>query len=177
MKIYGRKNIPKNGGFILAGNHVSYLDPVVLAAACPRKLSFMAKEELFSDSFSSCFFSLIDVFPVKRNSADISALKEAIRRVKASKALALFPEGSRRFDGESTESHAGIGFLAARLDVPIIPAFVEGTESALPRGAKFIRPGKISVYFGKQICIEKNVHYRDIAQQIMVSISNLEKNS
>ncbi len=161
----------------MASNHTSYLDPVALAAACPRKLDFMAKEELFANPLFAGFLSRVGVFPVKRNSADLSALKEAMRRVEQGGVLALFPEGSRRFDGASTQPHAGIGFLAAKLNVPVIPVFIRGSDSALPKGAKFIRPVRICVYFGKEIPLEKDLPYQDIAKSIMANISQLEKNS
>lgn len=173
LEVKGRENIPKRGGFILAGNHISYLDPVVIGVASSRKLNYLAKAELFCNPFCSWFLSTICVFPIKRNAADLSALKEAMRRVKNGKALVVFPEGSRRSDSASSEPQPGIGFLAAKLNVPLIPAFVKGTEIALPKGAKFLRPTKISVYFGKQILIERRLPYQDIAQQIMANIRHL----
>jgi len=169
----GIEHIPKKGGFILASNHVSYLDPIVLGAISPRKLNFMAKEELFCHPLISWFLSQVGAFPVKRDSADLSALRYAMRRLREGKVLILFPEGSRRFDSTSTEPYPGIGFLTAKSNVPVIPVFIKGTERALPRGAKFIRPAKISVYFGKQISIERRVPYQDIAKLIMDNIRHL----
>lgn len=176
----------------MASNHVSYLDPVVLGiAVTPRKLNFMAKQELFSNPVLGCMFMDVGAFPIKRDSVDIWALKEAMRRINNGKALVVFPEGSRRFDHSSVEPQAGVGFLAARLDVPVIPAFIEGTDKALPQGAKFIRPATLSVHFGsprsfyckealdtekrqdKQIFIERRMPYQEIAQQIMAEIRHL----
>jgi len=173
LKAQGLENIPRKGGFILASNHISYLDPIVLGAICPRRLNFMAKEELFCHPLISWFLSKLGAFSIKRDSADLSSLKYAMRCLKDGEALILFPEGSRRFDVTSTEPYAGIGFLSAKLEVPVIPAFVDGTERALPRGAKFIRPAKISVYFGKQISIERRVPYQDVAKHIMENIRHL----
>ncbi len=173
LQARGLENIPRKGGFILASNHVSYLDPIVLGAICPRKLNFMAKQELFCHPLISWFLSQVGAFPVKRDSADLYALKYAIRCLKENKALILFPEGSRRFDSASTEPYAGIGFLTAKSYVPVIPVFIEGTEKALPAGAKFIRPAKISVHFGKQISIERRVPYQDVAKHIMENIRHL----
>lgn len=173
FKVEGEKHIPKKGGFILASNHTSYLDPVVLGVACPRKLNFMAKEELFCNPLFSWLISTLGAFPVKRDSADLSALKEAMRRVKKNKAIVLFPQGSRKFDNNSDEHYSGIGFLAVKLNVPIIPAFIKGTDSALPVGAKFIRPCRICVYFGKPIFIERRLPYQNIATQIMENIRQL----
>jgi 1-acyl-sn-glycerol-3-phosphate acyltransferase len=173
FKAKGLEHVPKRGGFILASNHVSYLDPIAVGVACQRKLNYMAKEELFCNPLFSRLLSRIGVFPVKRDSADLSALKEAMRRVRIGGALVLFPEGSRRFDGASHEPYSGIGFLAAKLNVPVIPAFVKGTEKALPAGAKFIRLTNISVCFGKQISIERRMPYQDIAGHIMDNIRHL----
>ncbi|MFA5410484.1 MAG: lysophospholipid acyltransferase family protein [Candidatus Omnitrophota bacterium] len=173
LEVKGRENLPKKGGFILAGNHISYLDPVVIGVAVPRKLNYLAKRELFRNRASSWFFSKLHIFPIKRDSADISALKEALRRVRNDEGLVLFPEGSRRLDSSSAEAEPGVGFLAAKLDVPVIPAFVRGTERALPRGAKFLKPARISVCFGKQIPIERRLPYQDIAQQIMANIRRI----
>ena len=177
LQVFDRENIPKKGGFILASNHVSYLDPIVLGAACSRKLNFMAKQELFSNAFFSWFISNLGSFPVKRNATDLLALKEAMRRIKKGGGLLLFPEGTRRFDGVSCEPHSGVGFLATKLDVPVVPAFIRGTDSALPKGAKFMRPSQISVHFGKQISVEKNSPYQDIARLVMANIRYLEENS
>jgi len=173
IRATGIENIPKIGGFILASNHVSYLDPVAIGVACKRKLNYMAKEELFRNPFSYWFFTRIHVFPVKRDSADLSAIKEAIRRVNRGEPLVLFPEGSRRFDDGPNQPYGGIGFLAAKLSVPVIPAFIKGTQKALPAGAKFIKLTNVSVCFGKQISIERRMPYQDIASHIMDSVRHL----
>ncbi len=173
IEVYGREHIPKTGGFILAGNHASYLDPVVLGSMCPRYMYFMARHDLFANPLSSWFLSKLHAFPVKRNSADISALKKAIRLVKKGEGLLLFPEGSRQVEGISSNPQSGIGFLAAKINAPVIPALIRGTELAMPKGSKGIRRVKISVYFGKQIPIERSMPYHDIARQIMENIRHL----
>lgn len=174
IKVFGRDNIPKRGGFILASNHASFLDPVALGVACPRKLNFMARHDLFSNPLFAKLISALGAFEVKRNSADLSALKEAMRRVKGGSALVLFPEGSRKNNnGSLNPPHPGVGFLAAKLDAPVIPVYISGTEQALPKGARFIRPAKISVSFGKQIPIGRRMPYQDIAYAIMEDIRHL----
>jgi 1-acyl-sn-glycerol-3-phosphate acyltransferase len=173
LQAKGRENIPKRGGFILASNHASYLDPIVLGVACPRKLNFMSKQELFVNPLFSRILSRVGAFPVKRDSADLSAVKEAMRRVRKGMALVLFPEGSRKFDGTSQQPYPGIGFLTAKLNVPVVPVFIRGTERALPKKAKFIRPTKVTLYFGQQISIERRMPYQDIAQLIMENIRHL----
>ncbi len=173
IKIRGAENIPKEGGFILASNHLSYLDPAVLAIACPREVNFMAKKELFNIPLLSNLISALGAFPVKRNTADISALKEAMKRVNAGNGLLVFPEGSRKEGSTDLVPQAGIGFLAAKINALVIPAFISGTENALPKGSKFIKPAKVSVTFGKQVSIERGMPYKEIAQKIMDSIRQL----
>lgn len=174
----GRKNIPKKGGFILASNHVSYLDPVMVGVACPRKLNYMARHDLFSNPIFSRWLFSVGAFPVKRKTADIAALKEAIKRVEKGGALLLFPEGGR-VDAETVNKRpeAGVGFLVSRVDVPVIPVFVSGAQKALPKGARFIRPRKVSVFFGKPLSVDVKMPYQEIADRIMHDIRQLAKNS
>lgn len=157
----------------MASNHFSYLDPIALGVASPRKLSFMARHDLFCAPLFSWFISALGAFPVKRDSADLSALKKAMHRVKNGNVLVLFPEGTRRFDVTSQEPYAGIGFLAAKLNAPVIPVGISGTDKALPRGSKFIRLKKVSVQFGKPISIDKKESYKDIARLIMQNIRQI----
>ena len=173
MKIEGKKNIPKSGAFILASNHTSLLDPIALAAACPRKLNFMARHDLFFNPFFGWLISRVGAFPVKRNSADFTGLKEAIKRLKDGKVLILFPEGSRSINGITSAPQPGVGFLAAKLDVPVIPAFIKGTDAALPKGTKFFQAKPILVRFGTQISLERRMPYQDIALKIMENIRHL----
>lgn len=173
LRVTGKENIPKKGGFIIASNHVSNLDPVILGFSCPRNLNFMAKEELFRNPVFGRIIYSVGAFPVKRKNADISALKEAIKRTSSGKGLVLFPEGSRSNGVELRPPEAGIGFIAAKAGVPVIPAFIKGTDDALPKGSKAMKTADVSVVFGKQIFIEKKASYQEAANLIMKSVAQL----
>lgn len=174
FKICGRRFIPKKGGFILASNHVSYIDPVAVGAACPRRLNYMAKRDLFSNRFLGWLLKKVGSFPVKRGSADFFALKESMRRVKNGGGMLLFPEGTRQEAGEGLgRPEPGVGFLAAKLGVPVIPAFVKGTDKAMPKGSRFPQPSQVAVSFGEEIHIERGLPYQDIAESIMEKIRQL----
>jgi 1-acyl-sn-glycerol-3-phosphate acyltransferase len=173
LKVSGKENIPKKGGFILASNHISYLDPLVLGFACPRNLNFMAKEELFKNPLFGRAIRSVGAFPVKRKTADMSAIKEAVRRLRSGKGLVLFPEGGRGDGLELQKPEAGVGFIAAKSQVPVIPAFIKGTEQALPKGSKSMRHAQVSVIFGKQVSVERKMPYQDAAQLIMDNIRHL----
>ncbi len=173
LDIKGRENVPKNGGFILVSNHVSNLDPIVLGLACPGRLNFMAKEELFSNPFFGWILRLVNCFPLRRKGAALAAIREAISRVNRGGGLLIFPEGTRSADGKLGSGQEGVGFLAGKLNVPVIPAFVKGSLEAMPKGAVFIRPVRISVRFGKQIQLERRVAYSDVAVTVMQAIKQL----
>jgi len=174
MEIKGTEYIPRSGGFILASNHRSYLDPLVLGIACPRKLNFMARHDLFSNPLFSTLIRLLGAFPVRRSFADKAALQEAVRRVRSGNGLVLFPEGTRQEGGAGFgEPQSGIGFLAGKYSIPVIPACIRGSEKALPKKARFVRPAEISVRFGKQILVERRTPYQDAARLIMENIRHL----
>ena len=175
IEIKGKERIPSQGGFILASNHVSYLDPIVLGIACPRKMNYMAKDTLFRNPLLAWWLGAVGVFPVRRDSADYSALKQSLFRLRKGKGLLIFPEGTRQVRGILGVAQPGVGFLAARTNLPVIPSFIKGTDAVLPKGSRFIRPRKISVCFGQEIVIERreSPDYQEIADKIMLSIGHL----
>src|SRR3989338_6109837 len=82
FRVYGAGNVPRKGGFILAGNHVSHLDPPALASASPRVLHFMARDTLFNNRVLGWIIGSCNSFHVRRGEADLGAIKEAVRRLK-----------------------------------------------------------------------------------------------
>jgi len=171
--VFGKENIPKDEGFILASNHVSFLDPVLLGVSCPRKVNFMARHTLFKGPIFSWLLPLLNTFPVRRDYADISAVKEAIKRLRANGPLVMFPEGTRSEEGNLGKPEPGIGLLVKKAGVPVVPAFIKGSEKAWPKHAKFIRPVKISVFFGEQIHMERGLSREAIAEEVMRRINHL----
>lgn len=178
LEVEGRNNIPVKGGFILASNHASYLDPIVLGVACPRKLSYMARHDLFSVPFLGALMLRAGAFPLRRDYADVGSIKEALRRLAQAAGLVLFPEGSRSLGGLAEKAEPGVGFIAAKSGVPVVPTFIEGTNKALARGARFIRPAKVRVYFGKPVNAEadrlKN-NYGEFAIRIIQEIKRIRQ--
>ena len=172
-KVYGKENIPKKGGFIIASNHISLIDPPLIGVVAGRALWYMARHDLFTSPIFGWVLRSWHVFPVKRDSADLSALKTALQVLKKQEGLLVFPEGTRQITGSMTKPQPGIGFIAAKSNVPIVPVFISGTEKALPKGAKKLTLASVSVTFGKQIYIERSMPYQDIAQLIMNNIRQL----
>lgn len=179
FKVYGVENVPKKGAFILASNHMSHLDPPALASASPRALHFMARHTLFNNWAFGWLIGSCNAFPVKRGESDLKAFKEAIRRLKKGKVLLIFPEGRRSKSGEIQAPQPGIGYLSVMAGVPILPAYVKGTDEAMPKGARFIKPGEVSVYFGKIIEPRKlklSNNRREACQQLADCVLNEIKN-
>ncbi len=155
FRVYGKEKVPKKGAFILASNHVSHLDPPALASASPRPLYFMARHTLFNNRAFGWLIGSCNSFPVRRGEGDMGAMKKAVRLLKNGKPLLIFPEGTRSGTPEMSEAQPGIGYLSMLSGAPILPAYVKGTETALPKGARSIKPNRVSVYFGNMIKPEK----------------------
>lgn len=176
IKGVNAENLPKRGGFILATNHVSYLDPFLSGYACPRPLNFMARQTLFRNWFFGWFLRAINVFPVRRGEGDMGSIREAVKRLKQGRGLMIFPEGTRSADGKLQEAKAGVGFLAVMAKVPIVPGFVKGTMEAMPRGTKKIKPHPVKVYFGKPFTPDfGSKDYQKIADEILKRIDALKQ--
>ncbi len=179
FKIFERHRIPKKGPLIIASNHASFLDPVIIGVASPRTLNFMARHDLFHNRFFRWFLRGLNTFPVRREGSALSAFKEALRILRERKALVVFPEGTRTSDGSIRKAHSGVGLLAVKTSSTVVPVYVDGTRGALPRGAFFIRFKPVRVYCGKPLNPRDNLRregedtYQRFADSVMESISAL----
>ncbi len=180
FEVIGSKNVPSEGGVIIAANHVSYLDPPVLGVALKRRPTYIAKEGLFHIPFIGRIVRGC-CFPVKRDKPQPSIIKEAVSRLKVGGVLILFPEGSRSADGDFLDAKRGVGMIAGMSAVPVVPTLIEGTNRALPVGAKLIRPARIRVVFGTPLMIggkeTDKASQERISKLIMDSIRKLRVNS
>lgn len=133
-RVSGGRNVPAAGGLILAVTHKSWGDPVLAAMAFRRPLRFMAKSEIFRSRLFGRVVSALGAFSIKRGTADIEALRASLRIVADGGVLLMFPEGHRFHDDQVHEFHAGIGMLALRSGVPVLPVALKGTKRLLHRG-------------------------------------------
>lgn len=165
FRVKGRSFVPPSGGCIIASNHLSYLDPIVLSVASPRILSFMAKKELFSEhgKIFKWLITALNAFPLERGTADLKAIRFAINKLKSGHCLIVFPEGTRGSSGAVKNPQAGVSMLAAKADVPVVPAFIIGSDKALPAKSKkvtFFTP--MSVKFGPPLIFKPDPSKNDI---------------
>jgi len=177
LEVIGSGNVPEKGGVMLAANHVSYLDPLVIGAALKRRATYMAREGLFNIPMLGAFVRSFS-FPVRRGRPQPSTIKEAVRRLKQGELIVMFPEGGRSVNGNLLDAKRGVGVIAAISRMPVVPTLIKGTEKALPVGAKFLRSAKITVIFGTPIRVDKeetDKQYQErISRDIIEAIKNLK---
>jgi len=154
-RVFGRENVPASGGVLLACNHQSFLDPVLAGVGLTRECHFMARDSLFRQPQFRRLITFLNSFPVRRASADMTAMKEAIRRLRAGAALVIFPEGTRTKDGSIGPLLPGPVLLAKRAGVPIVPVFVSGAFESWPRNRPLPRPGYVTVRYGEPLTVEQ----------------------
>ena len=145
----GRAHVPA-GGAILAGNHISYGDPVLLWCRSPRPVHFMAKSELWDVPVLGWALSQVWAFPVRRGQADRQALAVAHELLKRGDLVGIFPEGTRNRTGDA-EAQGGVAFAALRADVPVVPVGIAGTDRIKPTGARMIRFPRVTIRYGEPI--------------------------
>jgi len=143
---------PLSGPFIVAANHESFLDPIVLQLAVrKRRFRYMVASSYYHSRSFNWFYSSQRCIPVERENFNRETMKVAFEVLRAGRPVGIFPQGSRMPPGELDGALRGVGFMARRAAVPVIPARIRGTGLALPRGARFFRPARISVTLGNPI--------------------------
>jgi len=131
IKVEGRENIPEEGPIIIACNHISLWDPVIVGCTMPRQVFFMAKEGLFEKPVLGRLLKGLGTFPVKRGRGDISAIKTSLAILKDNKVLGIFPEGTRSKSGDIQEAMAGIVLIMEKSRAPVLPVRVYGSRGLL----------------------------------------------
>lgn len=126
IKVVGRENIPKEGAFILCGNHRSYLDAPLIVTNCKRKVRFMAKEELRKNVITRLAVYIFNAIYVKREAKDVGAMKEALKTLKNGEGIGIFPEGTRNGMAKGVEAKKGVSYFALNSDATIIPVGIKG---------------------------------------------------
>ena len=128
LKVYGKERVPLDGGIVVASNHFSWLDPLVLGVATPRVLYYMAKIEAHRAPGLGAFIRAFGCFPVRRGESDRVAVRAMRQVVADGKALGLFAEGTRQRSGVPGQVQAGAAMVALQEGVPILPVAIHGSQ-------------------------------------------------
>lgn len=146
-RVEGKENIPSKGPLIVVANHLNLIDPPLLSASVPRRINFMAKQELFHPSLGAYLIRAYGAFPVKRGELDRKALRRALELLRNKEVVGMFPEGKRSLTYQLQDIQPGTAFVALRSGAPIVPIGISGSEQVKGIGFILHRP-RITVTIG-----------------------------
>jgi 1-acyl-sn-glycerol-3-phosphate acyltransferase len=153
--VRGKENVPVSGPFIIASNHLSFIDSMAIPLMSPRRVGYLAKAEYFTTPgftgwLTKTLFTALGALPVERQThrAAQEALDTAMTVLKAGGGFGVYPEGTRSKDGRLARGKTGVAWLALTADCPVVPVGITGTDRIQPIGARYWRPHRFSVTFG-----------------------------
>jgi len=177
----GLAHVPSDGPLIIASNHASFLDPPFVGVRVMRPLVFFARKTLWKGGLASWWLDTVGAIPVDRDGSDVAAIKAVLRALQGGRALVLFPEGTRSPDGALQPPKSGVGLIACRAQVPVVPARIFNSHHALGRTGG-LRPGTpVSVVYGRPLLPAEyddpamgKERYQRASEKIMAAIAALE---
>jgi 1-acyl-sn-glycerol-3-phosphate acyltransferase len=153
--VEGSEHIPATGPFILAPVHRSNVDTPLLCQVTSRRVRYMGKDAMWKFGFSAFFFNSLGGFPVHRGEPDRKAMRTSEAVLEGGEPLVMFPEGTRQTGPIVEHVFDGVAYVALRTGVPIVPVGIGGSEGAMPKGAKMIKPVKVHLVVGPPIEVQK----------------------
>jgi 1-acyl-sn-glycerol-3-phosphate acyltransferase len=148
-RIYGAEKVPQSGPLVVVSNHASDFDPPIVSSCMRRPVAFMAKEELFQVPVLKDAIRLYGAYPVKRGSADRSAMRSALSYLEQGWATGLFLQGTRTPDGRITDPKLGAALIAAKAKAPILPVSLWGTQAIVKKGSLLPKPVPVTIRIGE----------------------------
>lgn len=159
--VTGLENIPPNGPVLLASNHLSFVDSMVIPMLVPRRVAFLAKSDYFTGTgvrgtLSRWWFEGFGMIPVDRDDtrAAQASLDAALEVLAAGGAFGIYPEGTRSRDGLLYRGRTGVAWLALTSGAPVVPVALVGTEKLQPVGTRLPRIARVSMRVGEPITVQ-----------------------
>jgi 1-acyl-sn-glycerol-3-phosphate acyltransferase len=185
LRVEGEEHLPRTGAAIIAANHLSFFDSVVLSVAVPRPLNFAGKAEYLQSWKTRKLLPALGMIPVERDSPRraYAAMQVAADVLDADELFAVYPEGTRSDDGSLHDGRNGVGHLGVTTGARIIPTGIVGTDRIQPRGARLPRPFRSAIVrFGSPIDPvgydgSRRIRRRRITHDVMTAISQLSGQS
>jgi 1-acyl-sn-glycerol-3-phosphate acyltransferase len=180
--VVGLDNLPESGGYIVAANHASLLDPPIVGQFLPRQVSFFARKTLWRPGLVAWWLDTVGTIPVDRDGGvSLDAIKRVLRTLADGRVVIVFPEGTRSRSGELQAPRPGVGLLACKAGVPVVPARVFGSFEAFGRDGRLRLGSPVSVAFGRPLSPGEYDHpgdgrerYARTAARIMEAITRIE---
>ncbi|MGY1739314.1 MULTISPECIES: lysophospholipid acyltransferase family protein [unclassified Blastococcus] len=187
IHVSGQQNVPATGAVILASNHLSFIDSMVIPLTAPRRVRYLAKAEYFTTPgvggwVTRTLFTALGALPVERETsrAAQAALDTALGVLHDGDAFGIYPEGTRSRDGRLARGKTGVAWLALTADCPVVPVAVTGTDRVQPVGATWPRPHRVTVSFGAPLTFPEHRGAarngrarREVTDRIMLAIAGL----
>jgi len=180
VRVTGRENIPLSGAFVLAPVHRSNIDTMLACTVTPRRMRYMGKDSLWKNSVTGWLFSALGGFPVTRGTADREALRRCVYVLQSGQPLVMFPEGERKSGAVVEKLFDGAVYVAIKANVPIIPVGIGGSELAMQKGSKIVRPVRCAMVIGKPIYVDigdgprtARSSVKTISEELQLSLQNV----
>jgi len=179
--IVGLENLPGTGGYIVAANHASHLDPPIVGLHLPRQVNFFARKTLWKPGLAAWWLDGVGTIPVDRDGGtDVTAIKRVLQALKQGHVIIFFPEGTRSPDGQLQTAKPGVGLIACKTGVPVVPARVFNSAEAFGRGGRLRLGTPVDVTYGRALRAADydqpqlgKERYQWAADRIMAAISEL----
>ncbi len=157
LQVEGAEHVPADSPAVLACNHLSFIDSLVLPVSVDRPLYFLGKADYWDSWRTRWFFQSTGVVPVDRTGGDKAeaALQTGVRILESNELLGIYPEGTRSPDGRLYRGKTGPARIAITAGVPIIPCAVIGTDQAMPEGSRVPRRRPVMVRYGRPMTLER----------------------
>ncbi len=157
LEVAGREHVPREGPFLLVVNHLSFVDPILVMAACPRRFHALAKSTQFASSrFFAWFLPRVHAIPARRYKVDPQVVRTVLRLLDAGEGVCIYPEGERSWDGTPQPLRRGSVRLLLKAGVPVVPCGISGSFEAKPRWSAVRHRARVTVRFGE--AMEFGVH-------------------
>ena len=181
--VIGTENFPREGPFLIASNHASHLDPPLVGSQIGKQMRFFARKSLWNNQLIGWWLDQVETIPVERDTGDVGAIKRVLQALKDDRAVVLFPEGTRSPDGKLQKPKAGVGMMACKSGVPVVPCRVYDSFDAFGKGRRIPNFGTpVTIVFGEPIPpaayddpAAGKARYETAAQRIMDRIASLPR--
>ena len=178
MRSRDRRQVPRHGA-ILAANHRTAIDPLVVCMSFWRQVVWLAKVELVLSKKIAWFFRGAGVIPINRAMPEEEWVERAAQVLKEGKLFGIFPEGTRSPDGRVYRGYTGVARVAQRSGAPVVPTVITGTDRRHRKGARFVKPGPCRARFGEPMYFEirpgedEGAAYRRFTDEVLDAVAAL----